>query len=584
MNVSYSTDEAGSLLEDGLSFAALLEEMAPEHEAIEEGKIVEGRILEVARDYVVVDVGYKSEGMVSLSEFKGEELEALIPGGTITVYIERKENDQGYLEISKEKADRLKVWDEIAKAYEGDETVTGTIIARVKGGMHVDIGVKAFLPGSQVDLRPVRNYDRLVGEEMEFRIIKFNRKRPNIVLSRRALLEKEREAMRTDTMTRLEESATLKGIVKNLTDYGAFIDLGGIDGLLHITDMSWGRVNHPSQLYAVGDELEVKVLRFDNEKERVSLGVKQLSPDPWDEAKNKYPIGASVSGVVVSMTDYGAFIEVEPGVEGLVHVTEMSWTRRIKHPSKMVALGDSVEAVVLEIDLENKRVSLGMKQLEENPWQSLAERYPVGTVISGRVRNITEFGVFVGVEEGIDGLVHISDLSWTHRVRHPSELFQKSDEVEAVVLDIDASNERFSLGIKQLAADPWSSLESDYPRGAKVKGTVKKLTEYGAFIELAEGIEGLCHVSELSEERVEQPSDVLTIGQEIEVLIIDVDPSERRIGLSVKAIGRGDDHGDYRAYLATGVSGSATVGSTAEASAPLRETFGDLFNNNTEDD
>jgi small subunit ribosomal protein S1 len=583
MNVSYSTDEAGSLLEDGMSFAAMLEEMAPTTEAIEEGKIVEGRILEVARDYVVVDVGYKSEGMVSLSEFKGEELEALVAGGTITVYIERKENDQGYLDISKEKADRLKVWDEIAKAYEGDETVTGTIIARVKGGMHVDIGVKAFLPGSQVDLRPVRNYDRLVGEEMEFRIIKFNRKRPNIVLSRRALLEKEREAMRTDTMTRLEESATLKGIVKNLTDYGAFIDLGGIDGLLHITDMSWGRVNHPSQLYSVGDEVEVKVLRFDNEKERVSLGVKQLTPDPWDEAKNKYPIGASVSGVVVSMTDYGAFIEVEPGVEGLVHVTEMSWTRRIKHPSKMVALGDTVEAVVLEIDLENKRVSLGMKQLEENPWQSLAERYPVGTVISGRIRNITEFGVFVGVEEGIDGLVHISDLSWTHRVRHPSELFQKSDEVEAVVLDIDASNERFSLGIKQLAADPWSSLENDYPRGSKVKGTVKKLTEYGAFIELAEGIEGLCHVSELSEERVEQPSDVLTIGQEIEVLIIDVDPSEHRIGLSVKAIGRGDDHGDYRAYLATGVSGSSSVGSTSSQGTTLGETFGDLFNKSDDD-
>ena len=576
----FSTNEMGQLLEAGLTFEDLLNQAEPEESRFEEGKLVEGTIIEVHRDYVVVDVGYKSEGMISRHEFRSTPEEELVAGTKVTVYIEQKENEQGYLDVSKEKADRLKVWDEIAEAFEKDEVVTGTIIGRVKGGMHVDIGVKAFLPGSQVDLRPVRNYDRLVGESMDFKIIKFNRRRPNIVLSRRALLEKERASMRTDTLERLQEGAVLKGIVKNLTDYGAFIDMGGIDGLLHITDMSWGRVNHPGQLYNVGDEVEVKVLKFDTEKERVSLGIKQLTEDPWFEAKDKYPLGMNVKGNVVSMTDYGAFIEIEPGVEGLVHVTEMSWTRRIKHPSKMVALGDEVEARVLDIDLENKRISLGMKQLEENPWHTLAERYPVGTVIQGRIRNLTEFGVFVGVEEGIDGLVHISDLSWTHRVRHPSEVYQKGDEVEAVVLDIDASNERFSLGIKQLHPDPWESLTNEYPRGSKVMGTVKKLTDYGAFIELAEGIEGLCHVSELSEERVDSPADVLKIGQEVEVLVIDLDPADRRIGLSLKAVGRADEIVDYRAYLSDGVSsqqGDANGGTT------LGEAFGDVLGNLKDD-
>jgi small subunit ribosomal protein S1 len=576
----FTTNEMGQLLEAGLSFEDLLNEAEPEDSRFEEGKLVDGTIIEVHRDYVVVDVGFKSEGMISRHEFRSTPEEELTAGTKITVYIEHKENEQGYLDVSKEKADRLKVWDEIAEAHENDEVVTGTIIGRVKGGMHVDIGVKAFLPGSQVDLRPVRNYDRLVGESMDFKIIKFNRRRPNIVLSRRALLEKERASMRNDTLERLQEGAVLKGIVKNLTDYGAFIDMGGIDGLLHITDMSWGRVNHPGQLYNVGDEVEVKVLKFDNEKERVSLGIKQLTEDPWFEAKDKYPLGMNVKGSVVSMTDYGAFIEIEPGVEGLVHVTEMSWTRRIKHPSKMVALGDEVEARVLDIDLENKRISLGMKQLEENPWHTLAERYPVGTVIQGRIRNLTEFGVFVGVEEGIDGLVHISDLSWTHRVRHPSEMYQKGDEVEAVVLDIDSQSERFSLGIKQLHPDPWESLTNEYPRGSKVMGTVKKLTDYGAFIELAEGIEGLCHVSELSDERVESPADVLKIGQEVEVLVIDLDPNDRRIGLSLKAVSRADEIVDYRAYLSDGATAQQADPS---AGTTLGEAFGDVLGNLKDD-
>ncbi|MEC7751182.1 MAG: 30S ribosomal protein S1 [Myxococcota bacterium] len=568
-----------------MTFEDLLAEVEAQHDQIQEGQLVKGTVVAIKGDHVLVDVGYKSEGAIPLYEFRNEEEEAYSVGSEVTVYIERSENDQGYIDVSKEKADRLRVWDEIAEAYEKDEVVKGTIVARVKGGLHVDIGVKAFLPGSQVDLRPVRNLDRMVGEEYEFKIIKFNRRRPNIVLSRRALLEREREALKTDTMDRLDAGAKLTGIIKNLTDYGAFVDLGGIDGLLHITDMSWGRINHPSQLFNVGDEVDVVVLRYDQDTERVSLGVKQLTADPWDEAKDKYPLGSHVSGKVVSMTDYGAFIEIEPGVEGLVHVTEMSWTRRIKHPSRMVAIGDDVDAMVLDIDLENKRISLGMKQMEENPWQSLTERYPVGTVIQGRVRNITEFGVFVGVEEGIDGLVHISDLSWTHRVKHPSELFDKGDEVEAVVLDIDSENERFSLGIKQLNPDPWSDLAERYPRGAKVEGNVKKLTDYGAFIEIDSGIEGLCHVSEISEERVEKPADVLKLGQTVEVLVIDVDSTERRIGLSIRAVSRAEDGTDYRAYLAGGHQDSSRSTETEDdAATTLGEAFGDVFGKLQSDD
>ena len=536
------------LREDGQTFAEMFEESLARQDAVREGEIVRGRVLEVGKDQVLVDIGYKSEAAVSVSEFTVVEGALSVKvGDTIDVYVESREDDSGLVIVSKEKADKLRVWDDISAAAERDELVDGVVVARVKGGLSVDIGVKAFLPGSQVDLRPIRNLDKLIGQKFKFKVIKFNKKRGNIVLSRRVLLEQEREELKKETLKRLAEGEVLVGVVKNLTEYGAFVDLGGIDGLLHITDMSWGRINHPSEMFNIGDEIKVKVLKFDAETERVSLGYKQITEDPWANAAEKYPVGKRVGGKVVSLTDYGAFIEIEPGVEGLVHVSEMSWTKRVKHPSKLVNVGDEVEAVVLDIDLPQKRISLGMKQCEPNPWTLLSEKYPVGAVLKGVVRNITDFGIFVGVEEGIDGLVHVSDLSWTHRVKHPSELFTKGDEVEAVVLNIDVENERFSLGIKQLTDDPWETLPRRFPRGSKVKGRVMKVTDYGAFVEIEPGIDGLCHISELADERVEKATDIIKPGDEVEVMVLDVDPAERRISLSLKAARDGTS--DYRAYM-----------------------------------
>lgn len=536
------------LREDGKTFAELFEQSLAAQDAVKEGEVVRGRVLEVGKDFVLLDIGYKSEATVSISEFPRADGAPVVKlGDVIDVFVESREDESGLVIVSKEKADKLKVWDDISAAAERDELVDGTIVARVKGGLSVDIGVKAFLPGSQVDLRPIRNLDKLIGQRFKFKVIKFNKKRGNIVLSRRVLLEQEREEQKRETLKKLAEGEVMIGQVKNLTEYGAFVDLGGIDGLLHITDMSWGRLNHPSEMFKIGDEIKVKVLKFDPESERVSLGYKQITEDPWTTAAEKYPVGKRVSGKVVSLTDYGAFIELEPGIEGLVHVSEMTWNKRIKHPSKIVNVGDKVEAAVLDIDLPQKRISLGMKQLEANPWTLLAEKYPVGAVIKGVVRNVTDFGIFVGVEEGIDGLVHVSDLSWTHRVKHPSELFKKGDEVEAVVLNIDVDNERFSLGIKQLTDDPWDTLPKKYPRGTKVKGRVIKVTEYGAFVEIEPGIDGLCHISELSEERVDKTQDVVKQGDEVEVMMLDVDPGERRISLSIKAAREGTS--DYRAYM-----------------------------------
>src|SRR5262245_36824225 len=454
-------------------FAALFEESL-KREDIKEGEIVRGRVIQVNKDHVVVDIGYKSEGQVPLAEFMAADGTPLIKeGDTIEVYLESRENENGLCVLSKEKADRLKVWDEISAACERDELIEGTIAQRVKGGLAVGIkgGVKAFLPGSQVDLRPVRNLDAFIGKQYKFKVIKFNKKRGNIVLSRRVLLEKERAELKEQTLEKLTEGQIVEGIVKNLTEYGAFIDLGGIDGLLHITDMSWGRVNHPSEMFQVGDHVKVKVLKFSPETERVSLGLKQITEDPWTHASEKYIPGTVVKGKVVSLKDYGAFIELEEGIEGLVHVSEMSWTRRVKHPSKMVAVGDTVEAVVLDIDVKNNRISLGMKQLEPNPYQTLSEKYPPGTVVRGKVRNIADFGVFVEIEEGIDGLVHISDMSWTSRPKHPSEIYQKGDEVEAVVLAIDTTDgekPKISLGVKQLIPDPWDRIPYEYPVGKMV--------------------------------------------------------------------------------------------------------------------
>jgi small subunit ribosomal protein S1 len=545
------------------SFAELLEASFARDE-VAEGEIVRGTVVSLHKDHVLVDVGFKSEGMVPLNEFPMVNGQPTIkPGDTVDVLVESRENDYGLIVLSKEKADKLKIWDEISAACERDEVVEGIIVSRVKGGLSVDIGVKAFLPGSQVDLRPIRNLDKLIGEKYKFKVIKFNKKRGNIVLSRRALLEKERDQLKGVTLQKLEEGAVMQGVIKNITEYGAFVDLGGIDGLLHITDMSWGRVNHPSELFQVGDEVTVKVLRFDRDQERVSLGLKQIQADPWTTAQHSFPVNSRVKGKVVSLTDYGAFIELVPGVEGLIHVSEMSWTKRVKHPSKIMNIGDEVEALVLGIDIENKRISLGMKQIEPNPWHTLNEKYPVGAVIRGQVRNITDFGIFVGIEEGIDGLVHISDLSWTTRVKHPSEMYQKGDEVEAVVLNIDAENERISLGIKQLHEDPWSRIPQTYPRGSRVKGTITKITDFGAFAEIEPGVEGLIHVSEIADEHVDDPRKYLKVGDEKEVMIIDIDLDDRKIGLSIKAVGKAEAGVDYRAYLNSAGSSSSSGGGSS---------------------
>jgi len=517
-----------------MSFAELFAKDAPK---LKEGEVVKGRVLAADQDHVQIDVGFKSEGLIDAWEFMDESGRLLVkPGDPVDVFIEEVEDEDGYIVLSKEKADRLKIWDEISKAFEADESVEGKVISRVKGGLSVDIGVKAFLPGSQVDLRPVRNLEALLGERLQFKIIKFNKRRGNIVLSRRALLEKERERMRATTLQTLQEGQIVDGVIKNITDYGAFIDLGGLDGLLHVTDMSWGRVNHPSELFRVGDELKVKVLRFDIESERVSLGLKQIQPDPWRDAAMKYPLGRRIQGRVVSLTDYGAFLELEPGIEGLVHISEMSWTKRIKHPSKMVNLNDTVEAVVLDVDEGNRKISLGMKQIEPNPWSLIEEKYPVGTRVRGPVRNITNFGLFVGLEEGIDGLVHVSDISWTEQIKHPKDKYNEGDEVEAIVLKIDRENEKFSLGVKQLTPNPWDDIIKRYPVGSEITGAVTSVVEFGAFVKLDAGVEGLIYSNDLSVEPVSKPSDVVSVGQEVRAVVTRVDPVDQKISLSIRAL------------------------------------------------
>jgi small subunit ribosomal protein S1 len=517
-----------------VSFAQLFTQQTTQYK---EGEVVKGMVLSIDEDHVQVDVGGKSEGLIAAWEFMSDDGKLLVKvGDTVDVLVEESEDEDGRVVLSKEKAERLKVWDEISKAYESDEPCEGVIVSRVKGGLSVDIGVKAFLPGSQVDLRPVRNLEGLLGERMQFKIIKFNKRRGNIVLSRRALLETERRKLRDETLKTLSEDQIVDGVIKNLTDYGAFIDLGGIDGLLHITDMSWGRIAHPGELFNVGDEIKVKVLKFDADSERVSLGLKQIQPDPWVDVGMRYPIGKRVQGKVVSLTDYGAFIELEPGIEGLVHVSEMSWTKRVKHPSKMVSIGDTVEAVVLDIDERDRKISLGMKQIEPNPWSVIEEQYPVGTRVSGQVRNITNFGVFIGLEEGIDGLVHVSDISWTEQIKHPSEKFKKGDELEAVVLKIDKENEKFSLGIKQLLPNPWDGIRKKYPVSSEITGAVSSITDFGVFVRLEDGIEGLIYSSELGTERIENPAEHFSEGQEVTALVTKVDPGEQKISLSIRAL------------------------------------------------
>ena len=556
--MSESTEQSGG----GESFADLF---GSSERSFKEGEIARGTVLSIDNDFVQIDIGFKSEGMIASWEFMTEDGEVTIAvGDKVEVLVEEVENEDGQLVLSKEKAERLKVWDEISNAYDNEEAVEGTIVARVKGGLSVDIGVKAFLPGSQVDLRPVRNLEALLGEKASFKIIKFNKRRGNIVLSRRALLETERKLMRETTLSKLSEGQILDGVIKNLTDYGAFIDLGGIDGLLHITDMSWGRINHPGELFHVGDEIKVKVLKFDVDAERVSLGLKQIQPDPWIDAGMRYPVGMRLRGKVVSLTDYGAFVELEPGIEGLVHVSEMSWTKRVKHPSKVVTIGDEVEAVVLDVDERDRKISLGMKQIEENPWTVIEERYPVGTRVSGQVRNITNFGIFVGLEEGIDGLVHVSDISWTEQVKHPSDLYEKGAEVEAVVLKIDKENEKFSLGIKQLEANPWDDILKKFTVGSEITGPVTSVTDFGVFVKLEDGIDGLVYSSELAAERIETPSEHFKAGQEVTALVVKVDAKEQKISLSIRAV---TDKAER----------AALRGAAAQQSAKQTTTLGDLL-------
>jgi len=500
-----------------------------------EGEVVIGHIISIDKDHVLVDIGYKSEGQIRINEFMDDSgnINASIDD-PVEVMVEWWDDENEVVVLSKEKATKVKVWEEIKKAHDADETVEGTIMNRVKGGFSVDIGVQAFLPGSQADLRPIRNLDDMVGNAYDFKILKYNRKRSNIVLSRRAILEKERESKRAATLSSIEEGKVVEGVVKNITEYGVFVDLGGVDGLLHITDISWGRVKHPSELFSIGDQISVKVLNLDLEKERVSLGMKQLTEDPWLTAKDKYAVGSKVTGKIVSLTDYGAFVELEEGIEGLIHVSEMSWTRKVRHPSKIVSVAEIVEAVVLDIKPESRRISLGMKQVAPNPWDVISEKYAVGTTIEGKIKNITDFGLFVGIDEGIDGLVHISDISWTKRIKHPSEMYQKGDVIQAIVLEIDKDNERFSLGIKQLQADPWETVAERYKVGKEITGTITNVTDFGIFVELEEGIEGLVHVSEISKEKIKTPVGMFNISDVITARVMNINSEERRIGLSIK--------------------------------------------------
>jgi len=516
-----------------------------------EGRVLKGRIIRINPDSVLVDIGYKSEGSIPLAEFKSEsgEIPPLKVGEEIEVYLDKTEDKEGIIVLSKEKAEKIKVWDEITKAYESDQIIKGKVTSRIKGGLTVDIGIKAFLPGSQIDLRPVKNLDKLIGKTLALKIIKINKKRGNIVLSRRKLLEEEREEKKADILVNLKEGQTVKGIVKNITEYGAFIDLGGIDGLLHITDMTWGRISHPSELFVIGDEIDVKVLKIDLDNGKVSLGLKQISQDPWTDIEKKCPVGSRVRGKVVSITDYGAFIELEKGIEGLIHVSEMSWTKKIRHPSKLIAMGDNAEAVVLNIDVENKRISLGIKQCEPNPWDLIEKKYPIGSIVEGSVRNITDFGVFIGLEEGIDGLVHISDMSWSQKLKHPSEIVKKGQVIEAKVLSLDKENERLSLGFKQLQPDPWEKVSEKYKVNDIVKGRITKFANFGAFMEIEDGVEGLIHISELSLENVSKPEDVVSIDQELEAKIIRIDTSERKIGLSIRSLYEDREQSEVNQYL-----------------------------------
>ena len=548
------------------ALAAFEREQAAEAAAVEAygDKLVTGTVIKQTEKHLVVDVGLKSEGLVPLEQVLDHTGAVKFnPGDVIDVVIEREEPEGGYL-VSYERAQRLRVWDDIEKAANDKTPMMGTVVSRVKGGLTVDIGLKAFLPGSQLEVRPVRNLDGYLGQQIEVRVIKLNKKRGNVVVSRKEILEEEQNAKRSTTLEHLGEDAILTGTVKNLTDYGAFVDLGGIDGLLHITDMSWGRLTHPRDLVNVGDEIQVKVLKFDKDKQRVSLGFKQLTPDPWLDASERYPVGAHVKGRVLSVTDYGAFVELEQGIEGLVHLSEMTWSKRLKHPSKLVKPGDEVETVVLSVNPADRRISLGMKQLLENPWENLTDKYPTGAIVEGRVRNLTDFGAFIEIEDGIDGLVHVSNLSWTKRVKHPSEIVKKGEKVKAVVLGVEPQNRRLSLGIKQLQPDVWESFFATHRVGDQVHGKVLRTAQFGAFVEIAEGVEGLCHISEAGDDATK-----LETGMEHEFKIIKINVEEKKVGLSLRAVGQEASRAQVENYKADAHKHPVSSSTT---------TLGDLIN------
>lgn len=557
-----SENDDPSMLDD--DFSKLFEESL---KAVKPGEVVTGEVVQVANGFVTVDIGYKSEGQIPLAEFRDREGNTEVePGHQVEVFFDGSDGDTGMVKLSRTKALQFKVWGEVEEAFNEGRPVEGMIVGKVKGGLKVDIGVGAFLPGSHADLRPTRNLDRFIGQVGRFAILKFNRARGNVVVSRRSVLEKERASLKEETLQVLAEGIILEGTVKNITDYGAFVDLGGIDGLLHITDMSWGRISHPSEVIEAGDQVKVVVLKYDPERERVSLGMKQIQPDPWSEAAGKFPVGSRTTGKVVSLTDYGAFVELEKGVEGLIHVSEMSWTKRVTHPSKVLDLQAEVEVQVLDVDPANRRISLGLKQVEPNPWENVRAMHPIGSRIKGTVKSITDFGVFVGVEEGIDGLVHISDLQWTKKIRHPSELFNKGDEIEAIVLGVDVDNERVSLGVKQLSDDPWEGLDHRFPQGSKVSGPVTSVTDFGVFVQIEEGIEGLVHVSQIANERIDRPAEHFQIGDVIDAEILSIDMRERKIGLSVRALRRTEERAEMAAYMdREGDGGRFTLGDSLGA-------------------
>lgn len=578
-----TTEEATSH-EEEMDFGALLESFENEQAAAEsaqavDGHVVTGTVIKLTDKHVVVDVGLKSEGLIPLEQVLDHNGHSkLQPGQTIEVVVEREEAEGGYL-LSYDKALRHRVWDAIEKAAADKTPVKGLVVSRVKGGLTVDVGIKAFLPGSQVEIRPVRNLESYIGQTIEVRVIKLNKKRGNVVVSRKELLEEEVSAKRTLTLDHLEEGTILTGTVKNLTEYGAFVDLGGIDGLLHVTDMSWGRLTHPRDLVNVGDEIQVKVLKFDREKQRISLGFKQLTPDPWLDVAERYPVGARVRGRVLSVTDYGAFVELEQGIEGLIHVSEMTWSKRMKHPTKLVKPGDEIDTIILNVNPSDRRISLGMKQLLENPWEHLSERYTIGSIVEGRIRNLTDFGAFIEIEDGIDGLVHVSNMSWTKRIKHPSEVVKKGDKLRAVVLGIESEHRRLSLGIKQLQPDVWESFFAQHRVNDVVRGKVLRMAQFGAFVELAEGVEGLCHISEATDSNGVPVK--LDVGQEHDFKIIKMNVEEKKIGLSLRAVGEEATRADVEAYKSPSSGSSqpnSQPSSSSSSSSSSSTTLGDLIN------